>query len=227
MENLAALVLAAGKGTRMKSELVKVMHPLAGHPMITWPVDAAREVGAAKVGVVVGHQAEKVREYYSSDSDISFAVQLEQLGTGHAVASARSLFSGAAGTVLILCGDVPLIRPETLHAMLGAHRARQATITVLTTHVDNPCGYGRVITRADGRILRIVEEKDATDEERKITEINSGIYCVEAAYLFEAVGNLRNDNAQGEYYLTDIVKQAAEQGELYPAISHPWRTLRR
>ena len=214
MENIAALVLAAGKGTRMKSGLVKVLHPLAGGRMIDWPVEAAREAGASRVVLVVGHQAEMVQEYFDGQSDISFAVQAEQLGTGHAVACAREHLTGKAGRILILCGDVPLIRPETLRELLTQHEARQATVTVLTTHLTNPYGYGRVVTREGGRILRIVEEKDATCAERGITEINSGIYCVEADFLFAAVANLRNDNAQGEYYLTDIVTEAAGQGKL-------------
>jgi bifunctional UDP-N-acetylglucosamine pyrophosphorylase / glucosamine-1-phosphate N-acetyltransferase len=214
MDTVAALVLAAGKGTRMKSELVKVLHPLAGRPMIDWPVEAAREAGASMVVLVVGHQAETVQEYFAGQNEVAFAVQAEQLGTGHAVACAQDLLKGRGGIILILCGDVPLIRPETLRGMLAQHESRQAAVTVLTTHLANPYGYGRVVKREGGRILRIVEEKDATDEEKGITEINSGIYCVEAEFLFAAVKNLRNDNAQGEYYLTDIVTTAADQGEL-------------
>ncbi|MCM2359342.1 MAG: bifunctional UDP-N-acetylglucosamine diphosphorylase/glucosamine-1-phosphate N-acetyltransferase GlmU [Geobacteraceae bacterium] len=214
MEKLSALVLAAGKGTRMKSDLVKVLHPLAGRPMISWPVEAARQAGASRIVLVVGHQGERVREYFCADPEIAFAVQQEQLGTGHAVACAAPLLSGSGGRVLILCGDAPLIRPETLRGMLARHAARQAAVTVLTTHLDNPFGYGRVVKREEGRITRIVEEKDATAEEQGITEINSGIYCVETAFLLEALKGLRNDNAQGEYYLTDIVTAAAERNEL-------------
>ena len=214
MDTVAALVLAAGKGTRMKSGVVKVLHPLAGRPMIDWPVEAARKAGASMVVLVVGHQAEMVQEYFAGQSEVAFAVQAEQLGTGHAVACAQDLLKGRGGRILILCGDVPLIRPETLRGVLAQHEARQAAVTVLTTQLANPYGYGRVVKREGGRILRIVEEKDATDEEKGITEINSGIYCVEAEFLFAAVNNLRNDNAQGEYYLTDIVTMAADQGEL-------------
>ena len=219
MDDIAALVLAAGKGTRMKSDLVKVLHPLAGRPMIDWPVEAARQAGATRIALVVGHQADKVREAFAGQAEIGFAVQEEQLGTGHAVACAAPLLAGAQGRILILCGDVPLIRPETLQGMLASHAARQATVTVLTTHLSNPYGYGRVVKREGGRILRIVEEKDATAEERGITEINSGIYCVEAAFLFDAVKKLKNDNAQGEYYLTDIVTMAEEGDRL--CISYP------
>ncbi|HEY6871725.1 MAG TPA: bifunctional UDP-N-acetylglucosamine diphosphorylase/glucosamine-1-phosphate N-acetyltransferase GlmU [Geobacteraceae bacterium] len=219
MESISALVLAAGKGTRMKSDLAKVLHPLAGRPMIAWPVEAARQAGASRIVLVVGHQGEKVRDCFAGEAEIGFAVQEEQLGTGHAVACAAPLLSGVGGRVLILCGDVPLIRPETLQEMLNRHAERQATVTVMTTHLANPHGYGRVVKREGGKILRIVEEKDATEEERCITEINSGIYCVEAAFLFDAVKNLRNDNAQGEYYLTDIVTAAAQRDAL--CIAHP------
>ena len=212
MKNISALVLAAGKGTRMKSGLVKVMHPLAGQPMVHWPVEAAREVGASRVVLVVGHQAEAVREYFAGDEGIAFAVQEEQLGTGHAVACAASHLGGTGGAVLILCGDVPLIRPETLNGLLAHHEAREATVTVLTTQQEDPTGYGRVVKREGGRILRIVEEKDATEEEKDITEVNSGIYCVETEFLLDAVRNLKNDNAQGEYYLTDIIKTAVDHG---------------
>ena len=219
MTKVSALVLAAGKGTRMKSGLVKVMHHLVGRPMIQWPVEAAREAGAERVVLVVGHQSQSVRDHFSRDGEIAFAHQEEQLGTGHAVACAAPLLKDAGGTVLILCGDTPLIRSETLEGLLAHHEARGAAVTVLTTHLDDPAGYGRVVKREGGRILRIVEEKDATEEERGITEINSGIYAVETDFLFAAVAGLKNDNAQSEYYLTDIVKSAVDRGEL--CISFP------
>jgi len=212
MTEIAALVLAAGKGTRMKSDLVKVMHPLTGRPMVDYPVAAARAAGANRLVLVVGHQSDKVREHFAGAADTTFAVQEEQLGTGHAVACAAEALKGFNGRVLILCGDVPLIRCETLLALLAQHEERQAVVTVLTAHLDEPTGYGRVVKREGGRILRIVEEKDATREERNIREINSGIYCVNGDFLFNAVAGLSNDNAQGEYYLTDIVTMAADRG---------------
>lgn len=214
MEGLAVIVLAAGKGTRMRSNLAKVLHPLNGEPMICWPVAAAREVGAGKIILVIGHQAEDVQHYFAGHSDIVFAVQEEQLGTGHAVACAAPFLVGFRGPVLILCGDVPLIRQETLQEMLIRHRERQATISILTTVLDNPFGYGRVIKREGGRVLHIVEEKDATEEQKNVSEVNAGIYCVEAEFLAQAVASLRNDNAQGEYYLTDIVEMVTERGAL-------------
>jgi len=212
MGELAAIILAAGKGTRMKSDLVKVMHPLAGEPMVAWPVAAARQAGASRMVLVVGHQADTIRGQFAGDGDLAFALQEEQLGTGHAVASAAAPLHGFAGNVLILCGDVPLIRPETLRGMIDAHSATGAALTVLTTRLDNPFGYGRIIRGFDGRVIRIVEEKDATPEERGCAEVNAGIYCADAAFLFDAVGKIGNNNAQGEYYLTDIVTMANERG---------------
>ena len=214
MGQIAAIILAAGKGTRMKSDLVKVMHPLGERPMICWPVQAAKDAGATRIAVVIGHQAERVRDFFAADGSIAFAVQKEQLGTGHAVAAAREALEGFNGTVLILCGDVPLLRTETLSSMLAAHHRKGAAMTVLTTHMENPFGYGRIIKREGGRISRIVEEKDATPEEKELSEVNSGIYCVSSEFLFDAVSELKNDNAQGEYYLTDIIGTAAEKNLL-------------
>lgn len=214
MGDIAALILAAGKGTRMKSGLVKVMHPLGDKPMIAWPVMAAQAAGAGRIIMVVGHQSEKVRDYFAEEEGLDFAIQEEQLGTGHAVRCAARFFSGFKGRVLLLCGDVPLIRPATLQALLDVHEEHRATVTVLTARMENPHGYGRIVKGDGGEVLRIVEEKDATQGERAINEINSGIYCVEAEFLFAAVGALNNDNAQGEFYLTDIVKQGAELGKI-------------
>jgi bifunctional UDP-N-acetylglucosamine pyrophosphorylase/glucosamine-1-phosphate N-acetyltransferase len=211
---VAAIILAAGKGTRMKSGLVKIMHPVGEKPMIAWSVQAARKAAAGRIALVVGHQAEKVQEFFSGDDSVFFAVQAEQLGTGHAAACAREALAGFNGTILILCGDVPLLRAETLVAMTALHEKKGAAVTVLTTHLDNPFGYGRVVKREGGRISRIVEEKDANPEEREIKEINSGIYCVASDFLFSALAGLDCDNAQGEQYLTDIVRIAADQGRL-------------
>ena len=217
MNNLAAIILAAGKGTRMKSKIVKVMHPLGGLPMVSWPVNTAREAGASSIVLVTGHQSEKVQDFFEGRSDVRFAVQEEQLGTGHAVACALPALLGFSGMVLILCGDVPLISTATLKAMVKQHRSRHAVITVLTADFAQPNGYGRIVKDGDGFIKRIVEEKDATDAERRITEINSGIYCVESDFLTVAIPNLKNDNAQREYYLTDIIKEAANLGLLCQA----------
>lgn len=212
MENVVAVILAAGKGTRMKSGLIKVLHPAAGRPMIAWPVDAARAAGAVPIVLVVGHQAESVRAAFSAADDIRCAMQEEQLGTGHAVACARNELSGFKGTVLILCGDTPLLTVDTLKGLIASHHANGAVLTVLTAMMDNPQGYGRVVRDDSGRVLRIVEQKDATPEEQSIHEINSGIYCVESDFLFANIGLIGSDNAQQEFYLTDLLLIAVSQG---------------
>jgi len=219
MDSVAAIILAAGKGTRMKSKLVKVMHPLAGAPLIQYPVTAAREAEASRIVAVVGHQAESVQTFFGDSADVAFALQAEQNGTGHAVACAAPLLKEFRGRVLILCGDVPLIRAATLRELLEEHARQGATVTVLTARVENPHGYGRIVKDASGKVVAIVEEKDADPGQRAINEINSGIYCVEGPFLFDAVSRLGSDNAQGEYYLTDIVRMAAGQGLV--CASHP------
>jgi len=212
MNSVAAIVLAAGKGTRMKSALVKVLHPAAGRPMINWAVDAARGAGAAPTVLVVGHQGDAVRGLFSDATDISCAVQEEQLGTGHAVACAREALAGFNGTVLILCGDTPLLRAETLQDLIVFHREQGAVLTVLTAEMANPHGYGRIVRSADGHVQRIVEQKDATPQEQAIREINSGIYCMEADFLFANIDSISNQNAQQEFYLTDLVSIAVKNG---------------
>lgn len=207
----AALILAAGKGTRMKSELAKVLHPLRGRPMLDYVVSVAREVGSLKIGVVIGHQADLIREAYRGE-EMVFILQKEQLGTGHAVLQARQAFSSFRGTVIILCGDVPLLRASTVMRMINHHRETQSTITVLTVCLEQPGSYGRIVRSADGQILRIVEARDATEAEKGIREINTGIYCAESPFLFDAVAEIRNENAQGEYYLTDICEIANRKG---------------
>jgi bifunctional UDP-N-acetylglucosamine pyrophosphorylase/glucosamine-1-phosphate N-acetyltransferase len=212
MESLASIVLAAGKGTRMKSGLIKVLHPVAGLPMIAWPVAAAREVGSDPIVLVIGHQATAVQGTFRGAADIRCAMQEEQLGTGHAVACALEVLHGFRGTVLILCGDTPLLRLETVKNMVTFHRDNQAAVTVLTALMDDPYGYGRVVRDGSGRVARIVEQKDADPEEREIREINSGIYCMESDFLFGNIRGIGNDNAQGEYYLTDLLAIAVRIG---------------
>jgi UDP-N-acetylglucosamine diphosphorylase/glucosamine-1-phosphate N-acetyltransferase len=207
----STIILAAGKGKRMQSDLAKVLHPICGAPILTYPIATARAAGAEKIVVVIGHQAEQIRERFP-DQGLIFVEQRAQLGTGHAVLQAAGSFRGHEGTIVILCGDVPLIRPETVRSLYEKHRAGGATVTVLTTVPANPTGYGRVVKKEDGRVAGIVEEKDATPEQKKIHEINTGIYCVESPFLFTAVAALGNRNAQGEYYLTDIVEIAFRQG---------------
>ena len=201
----AALILAAGKGTRMKSGLVKVLHELAGRPMLGWPLAAAREAGAARIVLVAGHQADQVQAVCAAESGISIALQEEQLGTGHAVSCALPQLEGLSGSVLILCGDTPLLTGATLQRLAAEHEASGAAVTVLTAQLDRPFGYGRIIRDTEGRVRRIVEQKDATPEEQAVTEINSGIYCMDSAFLRAHIGRLGSENAQNEYYLTDLV----------------------
>ncbi|WP_129125248.1 bifunctional UDP-N-acetylglucosamine diphosphorylase/glucosamine-1-phosphate N-acetyltransferase GlmU [Geomonas oryzae] len=212
MNKTSAIVLAAGMGTRMKSDLVKVMHPVAGPPMIEWPVAAAFASGVERCVLVVGHQQEKVRNYFAGRTEVSFAVQAEQLGTGHAVACAMPEIDGDADTVLVLCGDTPLLTEQSLCAMLKAHAESGACVTVMTATVENPFGYGRIVKDAAGNVVAITEQKDASEAERLIREVNAGVYCVERAFLAEAVARLDNNNAQKEYYLTDVVRQARAKG---------------
>jgi len=212
MESLASIILAAGKGTRMKSGLIKVLHPAAGVPMIAWPVAAARGAGSDQIVLVIGHQANAVQDVFRGAPDILCAMQEEQLGTGHAVACALDALPGFRGTVLILCGDTPLLRLETLKHMLTYHRDNRADVTVLTALMDDPYGYGRVVRDGSGRVIRIVEQKDADPEEQEIREINSGIYCMDSDFLFNNIKDIGNDNAQGEYYLTDLLAIAVRKG---------------
>ncbi|HVO65147.1 MAG TPA: NTP transferase domain-containing protein [Syntrophales bacterium] len=208
---ISAIILAAGKGKRMKSGLAKVLHPICGKPMLTYSVDVARAVGVGKIAVVIGHQADVIRDAFR-DQGLIFVEQREQLGTGHAVLQAKNTFHNFDGTILILCGDVPLLLPSTVKSLIESHFSGKATLTVLTTLLDDPSGYGRVIKGAEGEVLRIVEEKDASCDEKKIREINTGIYCVECKFLFQAVEEIGNENVQKEYYLTDIVGIACRKG---------------
>jgi bifunctional UDP-N-acetylglucosamine pyrophosphorylase / glucosamine-1-phosphate N-acetyltransferase len=212
LEGIAAIILAAGKGTRMKSDLVKVLHPLLGVPMLTYTVDLALHgIKAERTVVVIGHQADRIQQLYK-DSPLQFAVQAKQLGTGHAVMQAVPFLEGFKGLVLILCGDVPLVKAETLHSLVDAFHTNRSILAVMTVRVENPYGYGRIVRHQDGSIERIVEEKDATERERKINEINTGIYCIDAAFLKEGLKEIGQENAQGEYYLTDLVEIAGRRG---------------
>ena len=212
MEGITTVILAAGKGTRMKSDLVKVLHPILGLPMLFYPIELSlKGIKSGKTIVVVGYQADQIKERFK-DPQIQFALQEEQLGTGHAVLQAVPFLKGATGTVLILCGDVPLVKAETLRFFIDAYEKSNATLSVLTTEVENPFGYGRILRSPEGWIEKIVEEKDASKEEKSIREINSGIYCVKAPFLMEGLTEIGRDNAQREYYLTDLVAIAEKRG---------------
>lgn len=209
--DVSALVLAAGKGTRMKSDRAKVLHEVFFAPMIHHVVEAVDSLGLGKVVVVTGHQREQV-EKSLSDYDVVFAEQKEQLGTGHAVLAGEHILKNRGGSVLILCGDTPLIQTDTLKELLIDHTAKKAELTVMTTVLDNPTNYGRVVTAEDGAVARIVEEKDATSAELRICEVNTGIYCAANRFLFDTLRQVGTDNKQGEVYLTDIVEIAGRAG---------------
>ena len=198
---LKAIVLAAGEGTRMKSKLPKVLHKVCGQTMLKHVIDAVNNSGIEECIVVVGHEAEKVKE--SLSSEIKTVLQEEQLGTGHAVMMAYDNIR--EGIILVLCGDGPLITEGTLRAMIDYHRKGDFGATVLTADLPNPKGYGRIIRDAEDRMQKIVEEKDATVQEKSITEINSGIYCFDGSTLRDVLPKLGNDNIQKEYYLTDVL----------------------
>ena len=213
------VILAAGQGKRMHSDRPKVLHPLAGRPMLGHVLDTARKLAADRICVVHGHGGEQVREALDA-GDLTWARQEPQLGTGHAVLQALPHLDPAA-TTLVLYGDVPLIRAETLARLLKVSRGD--TLALLTVHLDNPRGYGRIV-RADGRVVRIVEEKDADDAERAIDEVNTGILAAPTAALARWLPGLGNRNAQGEYYLTDIVALAVAEGMAVEAVqpAHGW-----
>jgi bifunctional UDP-N-acetylglucosamine pyrophosphorylase/glucosamine-1-phosphate N-acetyltransferase len=211
MPEIHLVVLAAGKGTRMKSRIPKVLHEAAGLPLIESVLRAGDSLDPQSTTVVVGHLADRVRAVLGKRLGLSFALQEPQLGTGHALMQAEPRLRAATGTVVLLYGDVPLLRAATLRALVDAHRARHAAATVLTARVADPHGYGRII-RTNGRITAIVEEKDATREQRAIDEVNSGIYAFDLAPLFGSLTSLRAANVQGEYYLTDLVRTYADAG---------------
>ena len=209
MSDLVTVILAAGKGTRMKSKLPKVLHKVAGKPMVNHVLDAAKAAGAVRNIVVTGFGGEMVRQAI----DAECVEQKEQLGTGHAVLQTKELLEGTDGVVMVLCGDTPLLTGELLTSLYEAHKRIGGVATVLTAIVPNPKGYGRVIRRPDETFLKIVEEKDATEEEQRVKEINSGIYCFNIKELFSALSEVKNDNAQGEYYLPDVLEILGAKGE--------------
>ena len=197
------VILAAGQGTRMKSQLPKVLHRIAGRPMIEHVLRTAESVSPETISVIVGHKAEVVRDQLSTRT-LNFALQEPQLGTAHALQQAEAALAGKSGTVILLSGDVPLLTASTLQRLLETHRGAGAAATVVTATLERPYGYGRIV-RTDGRIARIVEERDASPAERQIKEINGGIYAFDLAPLFDALRGIASQNAQGEFYLTDLV----------------------
>ncbi len=198
------VILAAGQGTRMKSALPKVLHKVGGRSLIQHVLNTADSLSPATITVVVGHKADTVKEHLRGRPDVRTVVQEPQLGTAHALRQTEEVLRGRQGTVVLLSGDVPLLRKDTLRSLVETHRGANAAATVVTATVERPYGYGRIV-RTDGRIVRIVEERDASPAERQIREINSGIYAFDLEPLFEALQSIASQNAQGEYYLTDLV----------------------
>ena len=203
MDHLTALILAAGKGTRMESELPKVLHKCNGKPMVRHVIEAASKAGADRIVVIAGYKSEEV--HAELKDEVLYAEQTEQLGTGHAVLCAKELLEDE-GTTMILCGDTPLVTAETLNKLEAAHIKEGNAVTVLSAILEDPTGYGRIIRDTEGHFLKITEHKDCTEEERKTREINAGMYLYDTAMLKESLAKLTNDNAQGEYYLTDTIE---------------------
>jgi bifunctional UDP-N-acetylglucosamine pyrophosphorylase/glucosamine-1-phosphate N-acetyltransferase len=202
MNKLKAVILAAGKGTRMNSDLPKVLHQVDGQPMVHYAIQAAKDAGAYDVCVIVGYQAKMVKD--SIYDVVEFVEQKEQLGTGHAVKCALD-FIGTEGNTLVLCGDTPLVTADTLKALEETHRKQSNGVTVLSAILPDASGYGRIIRDKDGTFVKIVEDKDATEEEREVKEVNSGMYIFNSEALHASLDLITNDNAQGEYYLPDTI----------------------
>ena len=211
MSELVAVILAAGKGTRMRSKMPKVLHKVGGKAMLQHVLDAATAAGADEKVVIVGHEAELVEAMVAGQGKI--ALQAEQLGTGHAVMQTKEALADFHGTAMILCGDTPLLEGEELAKFYAEHKKSGAAATVLTALMENPFGYGRIVRDAAGNVQGIVEEKDATAEQKLIKEINTGIYCIECPLMFDVLATLTCDNAQGEYYLTDVLAKLNAAGQ--------------
>lgn len=213
----AAIILAAGKGTRMKSEKPKVLHEIMGTPLITWVVRAAKEAEIENIVTVVGHQKELVIPLVEADTQI--AVQENLIGTADAVLSTEPLLGSFEGSLVVLNGDCPLITPATIRKLIEHREESGAAVVVLTMVLDDPYGYGRIIRNDEGEVLRIVEQKDANEEEAAVTECNSGFYCFDAQALFAALKQVSSDNAQGEYYLTDVLEICRKAGRSVQALA--------
>lgn len=219
MANRFAVILAAGKGTRMKSKLYKVLHPVLGRPMVQHVIKQLQPVDLEEIVTVVGFGAEQVSEVVGEDS--RFVIQEEQLGTGHAVQQAEELLGNKKGTTIVVCGDTPLITEDTYSALFDHHEKEGAKATILTAEVEDPTGYGRVIRDENSEVSRIVEHKDANEAERQVNEINTGTYCFDNEALFAALKKVSNDNAQGEYYLPDVIEILRGEGEKVSAFVTP------
>ncbi len=209
----STIILAAGKGKRMRSELPKVLHLFKGKTMIDAVLDTTEELNSKPNIVIVGHKKDDVMQHLSKRKNILFAVQEEQKGTAHAVEQAEPFQNKLADTVCVLMGDVPLLKAETISHLLAHHHEKNAVVSILSACFENPFGYGRIVCNNKGDVLKIVEEKDCTDKERKIKKINSGIYCFQTSFLFDKIKTIENENKQAEFYLTDMVEIAVKEGK--------------
>ena len=220
--DVAALVLAAGMGKRMNSDLAKVLHPMAGRPLLAHVLETLDGLGVGRKVVVVGHQRERVQAEFSQRDDLEWAIQAEQRGTGHACMMAESALGEFGGTLLVVCGDTPLLTVKTLDELLRSHAASGASVTVLSMRLPDPSGYGRIVRTPQGEgIERIVEEKDASPAERAIDEVNSGIYAFSYPELAGVLSALTATNSQGEYYLTDTVALLRARGRRAAVVCAP------
>ncbi|MFC4323937.1 bifunctional UDP-N-acetylglucosamine diphosphorylase/glucosamine-1-phosphate N-acetyltransferase GlmU [Litchfieldia salsa] len=219
MTNRFAVILAAGQGTRMKSTLYKVLHPVCGKPMVQHVVDQVQAVNVKKLVTIIGHGADLVKSQLGEVSE--YALQEEQLGTAHAVMQASSILEGKEGVTLVICGDTPLITSTTMEELLTHHENEGAKATILTAFAEDPTGYGRIIRNQKGNVEKIVEHKDASEQERTVREINTGTYCFDNQLLFDALKNVSNQNVQGEYYLPDVIEILKNQGHIVSAYQTP------
>src|SRR3989344_4913175 len=231
---IAAIILAAGLGKRMKSDIPKVIHPVAGRPMLFYPIEVVKSLGIDKAVVIVGHKAEEVRRALNSElitpnlapaglkrgSELLFVKQEPQLGTGNAVLCAEDSLKDWKGNVLILSGDVPLITRESILGLLDLHAQKKASISFISAIVENPTGYGRVVRDKKRSVIRIVEDKDASPKEKANNEINTGIYYISVPFLFSSLKKIKKENAQGEYYLPDLIGMAVKQKKRVAALTH-------
>jgi len=213
LSEVAAIVLAAGKSTRMNTNLPKVLHEICGRPMLAFVLNACRMAGVDRLIVVVGHGKEQVIEQFSAEHDIEWVTQAEQKGTGHAVMCCREALKGFSGTVLVIAGDMPLVRREALMELLEARTESGDALTLATTTLDDPMGYGRIVRDGSGRLEAVVEERNCSDAQRAIREVNVSYYCFDAATLFKSFEKLKPDPVKGEYYITDMVRLLRAEGK--------------
>ena len=216
---ITACILAAGKGTRLTSERPKVMHEVCGRPMLSHVIDACRAAGVQQCVVVVGYEKAQITDALSSEDDLVFVEQAEQLGTGHAVMVCHEALAGKCDHVLVLCGDGPLIRPKTIRQLIDQHIANKAAATLATAEIDDPAGYGRIVRDGDGNLRGIVEHKDCSPDQRAIREVNPSYYCFRVEDLLESLTKIENDNAKGEYYVTDTLSVLVEAGRTVTAMT--------